>query len=78
MEYLSTKELARRLQKEFENLPAGHVARTLHLFGIKYAEIIDWRATEIARVAFGPEKAGRGIVIRDGMNLADSVTITKK
>ena len=74
---MSTEELGRRLRVQFENLPAGEVTRTLHLFGIQYAESIGNRATAIARAAFGPEKAGRGIVIRDGMNLARHVTLKK-
>ncbi len=72
---MSTEELARRLRVQFKSLPAGEVTRTLHLFGIQYAESIGNRATAIAREAFGSEKACRGIVIRDGMNLARSVTL---
>lgn len=51
---MTKSELASILNKMYFNAPEGYQVANIHLFGVKYADIIlenDYTATEIVRLA---------------------------
>lgn len=51
---MTENELGRILKEMYENAPHGYQVANIHLFGVKYAEIIednDYKATEIIRAS---------------------------
>lgn len=51
---MTKNELGRKLKEMYENAPVGDQVAMIHLFGVKYASIINdnnYRATDIVRLS---------------------------